>query len=144
MIGKDFIMRQVEILTQVIARVLLKKDINVKEEVKAEIANGCKSLIGLDYNFINSLPVDQLVNFFSITGNLDVIKALVAAKLFNLDSDSEEHAEKTKLKIKASYLYDAILSNTKEDEYPELKKEIQEELDKLDKELDELEEQSKN
>lgn len=139
MISKDFLMRQIEILTEVIAKVLLKKDINKKDEVKLEIANGCKSLIGLDYNFINSLPVEQLVSFFSITGKLDVIKALVAGKLFDLASDSEDHAEKTKLKIKASYLYDAILSTTNDDEYPELKKEIEEKLDKLDKQLDELE-----
>ena len=144
MISKDFLMRQLETLTEVVARILLKKDIGVKDEVRTEIANGCKTLIGLDYNFINNLPVQQLVSFFSITGNLDVIKTLVTAKLFNLASDAEDIEEKTKLKIKASYLYDAILSNTNEDEYHDLKREVEEELGKLDKELDELETQNKN
>jgi uncharacterized secreted protein with C-terminal beta-propeller domain len=144
MISKDFLMRQLETLTEVIAKILLKKDIGVKDEVRNEIGNGCKTLIGLDYNFINNLPVQQLVSFFSITGNLDVVKTLVTAKLFNLASDAEDIEEKTKLKIKASYLYDAILSNTNDDEYHDLKKEIEEEVEKLDKELDELEEQTKN
>ncbi len=144
MISKDFLMRQLETLKEVVAIILLKKDIGVKDEVRTEIANGCKTLIGLDYNFINNLPVQQLVSFFSITGNLDVIKTLVTAKLFNLASDAEDMEEKTKLKIKASYLYDAILSNTNDDEYHDLKREVEEELEKLDKELDELEEQTKN
>lgn len=139
MISKDFLMRQLETLTEVVAKILLKKDIGVKDEIRKEIANGCKTLIGLDYNFINNLPVQQLVSFFSISGKLDVIKTLIAAKLFNLASDAEDNAEKAKLKIKASYLYDAILSNTNDDEYHDLKKEVEEELEKLDIELDRLE-----
>lgn len=144
MISKDFLMRQLETLTDVIAKILLKKDIGVKDEIRTEIANGCKTLIGLDYSFINNLPVQQLVSFFSISGKLDVIKTLIAAKLFNLASDAEDNAEKTKLKIKASYLYDAILSNTNDDEYHDLKKEVDEELEKLDIELDRLEAENKN
>jgi hypothetical protein len=142
MISKDFLMRQLETLTEVVAKILLKKDIGVKDEIRKEIANGCKTLIGLDYNFINNLPVQQLVSFFSISGKLDVVKTLIAAKLFNLASDAENIKEKTKLKIKSSYLYDAILSNTDDNEYHDLKKEIEAELEKLDKELDALEEQN--
>lgn len=139
MISKDFLMRQLETLTEVIAKILLKKDIGVKDEIRIEIANGCKTLIGLDYNFINNLPVQQLVSFFSISGKLDVVKTLIAAKLFNLASDAEDKEEKVKLKIKASYLYDAILSDTNDDEYHDLKKEVEEEFEKIDKELDKLE-----
>jgi len=144
MISRDFIMIQIETLTAVIARLLFKKDITVKDEVRAEVSNSCKSLIGLDYDFINSLPVQQLVSFFSISGKLDVVKTLIAAKLFNLASDAEDKEEKVKLKVKSSYLYDAILSNTDDNEYHDLKKEIETELEKLDKELDELEVQESN
>ena len=139
MISKDFLMRQLETLTEVVAKILLKKDIGVKDEIRKEIANGCKTLIGLDYNFINKLPVQQLVSFFSISGKLDVVKTKKAAKLFNLASDAEDKEEKVKLKVKASYLYDTILSNTNDDEYHDLKKEVEEEFEKIDKELDALE-----
>ncbi len=142
MISKDFLMRQIEILTEVIAKVLLKKDINVKDEIKQEIASGCKSLIGLDYDFINKMPVQQLIGFYSITGKLDVVKTFVTAKLFNLASDSEEIDEKINLKEKSFYLYNAILANTKEDEYIELKIEIEEELDKIDEELNKLQKEN--
>lgn len=144
MISKDFLMRQLETLTEVVAKILLKKDIGVKDEIRKEIANGCKTLIGLDYSFINNLHIQQLAGFFSISGKLDVVKTLIAAKLFNLASDAEDIEGKTKLKVKALYLYDAILSDTNEDEYYDLKKEIEEEIEKLDKELDELEAQNQN
>jgi hypothetical protein len=144
MISKDFLMRQLETLTDVITKILLKKDIGVKDEIKTEIANGCKTLIGLDYSFINNLPVQQLVSFFSISGKLDVVKTLIAAKLFNLASDAEDKEEKVKLKIKASYLYDAILSDTNDDEYHDLKIEVEAEFEKIDKELDALETENKN
>jgi hypothetical protein len=135
MIGRDYIMTQIEVLTTVIAKVLFKKDINQKEEIRFEIAKACKTLIGLDYNFINKLPMEQVVSFFSITGKLDVIKTFVAAKLFQLAADGEEEAEKTVLKNKSRYLYSVLLSNTNDNEHNDLRKEVSDEINKIDTEL---------
>lgn len=135
MIGRDYIMTQIEVLTTVIAKVLLKKDINQKEEIRFEIAKACKSLIGLDYDFINKLPLEQVVSFFSITGKLDIIKTFVAAKLFQLAADGEGEAEKNNLKNKSRYLYNVLLSNTNDNEHNDLRKEVSEEISKIDTEL---------
>jgi len=135
MIGRDYIMTQIEVLTSVIAKVLFKKDINQKEEIRFEVAKACKSLIGLDYDFINKLPMEQVVSFFSITGKLDVTKTFVAAKLFQLAADGEEEAEKTVLKNKSRYLYSVLLSNTNDNEHNDLRKEVSDEINKIDTEL---------
>lgn len=135
MIGRDYIMTQIEVLTAVIAKVLFKKDINQKEEIRFEIAKACKTLIGLDFDFINKLPIEQVVSFFSITGKLDVIKTFVAAKLFQLAADGEEESGKINFKNKSRYLYDVLLSNTNDNEHNDLRKEVIEEINKIDNEL---------
>jgi len=136
MIAKDFIERQIETLTAVIAKIIFKKEINAHQEVKAEISNACKSLIGLDFNFIDSLPLPQLVSFFSITGTLDITKSLVAAKLFNLASDSGTDEENRAMKEKSLYMYNALLNSlSKSDEYGDLKNEINTDIEKINSEL---------
>jgi len=135
MIGKDFIERQLETLTAVITKIILKKDINAHEEVKAEISNACKSLIGLDFNFINNLPLPQVVSFFSITGTLDTTKALVAAKLFHLASDSGTEEENRTMKEKSLYMYNALLNSFREDEFGDLKNEVNADIEKINAEL---------
>ena len=135
MIGKDFIERQIEILTAVIAKTVFKKNINAHEEVKDEINKGCKTLIGLDYNFINNLPLPQVISFFSITGTLDTTKALVAAKLFHLASDSGTEEENRIQKEKSLYMYNALLNSLRTDEFGDLKNEVTADIEKIKSEL---------
>lgn len=81
MFQRDYILRMIEQLARVLAKLLLhveKRDFRAVEE---EIDHAYKNLVGLDRNTIHSLSGDSLIDLLNIGFDFKAGKSLVIAKL---------------------------------------------------------------
>lgn len=110
MISRDYLMRQIEITTAVIVKMLLNKDVFSKNEAEENINETCKGILGVDYNFIKSLPVETVSSMLSFNADVDINKFYAVAKLFELDSMiTDDETQKSILKEKSIYFYNIVL-----------------------------------
>jgi hypothetical protein len=114
MISRDYLMRQIETTTAVIAKMLLNKDVFSKNEAEENLNETCKGILGVDYSFIKSLPVETVSAMLSFNSDIDINKFYAVAKLFELDSMiTEAEPEKNILKEKSVYFYNIVLNEMK-------------------------------
>lgn len=114
MISRDYLMRQIETTTAVIVKMLMNKDVFSKSEAEENINETCKGILGVDYGFIKSLPVETVSSMLSFHADIDINKFYAVAKLFELDSMiTDDEAEKNVLKDKSIYFYNIVLDEMK-------------------------------
>ncbi|HEX2786805.1 MAG TPA: hypothetical protein VHP32_02790 [Ignavibacteria bacterium] len=104
-------MRQIETTTAVILKMLMNKDVFSRAEAEENLNGACKGILGVDYGFIKSLPVETVSAMLSFNADIDINKFFAVAKLFELDSMiTEDEASKNNLKEKSIYFYNIVLS----------------------------------
>lgn len=83
MIQKDYIMRMIEQMAEVLAKVLFNKEEGKKEEALKEIDNSFNVLVGVDSKLINSLPIEHIAELFGISKDKPTgsMKCIIAGKL---------------------------------------------------------------
>jgi tetratricopeptide (TPR) repeat protein len=85
MIERDYLMRMIQMLAAVLAKVLLHRDLKQYDEALKEIDEAAERLIGIKWKFLHSLPDKQLIELLAYDENLN--KMLVAAELLREESE---------------------------------------------------------
>ena len=81
MIEKDYIMRMIQQFARFLAAVLFKIESGNVEEAQSDVQSACKDYLGLPFNFLLGMPDQELVNIFTLGGQLDVDRCYIAAQL---------------------------------------------------------------
>lgn len=123
MIRQDYIMRMIEQLVKVLSKIFFnKKEENYEEAVK-NIDSAFNSILGLDYNLLNTLSENDIISLLSISKNDPSvnIKYIIIAKLLkerkemeNLINDGNHVSVSDYQKILSLYL-EGILNNKNEE-----------------------------
>lgn len=91
MIGQDYILRQIEQLINMLAKILLNKETKNFEESKKLINNSFIGLLGIDAYLINSLSAQDLISLqkFSKEAYLHDVNCIIIAKLLKEQAELE-------------------------------------------------------
>ena len=136
MIERDYFMRMISVLTQMIARVLFHK--NAKEFPKAllDIQTTGKTLLGIDGDLASRLSPEQIMLLFGSDLTVAVPKSYVAAILFKEEAAVRalmgEGDEPALLYLRSLTLLLDVYDWAKEPIEPDHPKVIEEVLEKLD------------
>lgn len=89
MIQKDYIMRIIEQMGKILAKVLLNKEDGKHEEAIKEIDNAFETLIGIDAQLLNTLSHENIAELFGISKDKSTgsMKCIIAAKLLREKSE---------------------------------------------------------
>ena len=90
MITRDYFMRMIHQLAQVIAKVLKFNEVKQYTEALEEIQLSSKQLLGMDLRLITSLSDTEFIRFFSLGERFEVEKCVVTAKLLRLIGEVRE------------------------------------------------------
>lgn len=92
---KGYIEQQIEMLGEVLARMLTGKESGRYEAALTEAANACKTMTGLNLATLTMLPDETLLNLFRMGGGLDPGRCLIAARLLDAQADIYEAQNRT-------------------------------------------------
>jgi hypothetical protein len=81
MYRRDYLLRMIERLAQIIARILGQKDLKSAEEALIEIDQAGKMFGGLDRTMISSFATEDLISLMHAGGTFDTNKCLAIAEL---------------------------------------------------------------
>jgi hypothetical protein len=135
MIERDYFMRMINILTQMIARVLFLK--NSKDFPKAllDIQTTSKTLLGVDGELMRQLSPDQIMLLFGSDLTVAVPKSYVTAILFKEEAEIRalmgEDEEPVRLNLRSLTLLLDVYEWAKEAIVPDHPKAIEETIAKL-------------
>jgi hypothetical protein len=108
MIERDYIMRMISLLTQVLAQILFRKKAKEFPEALLEINNAGRKLIGTDINLLHALPEEQILDLFGSDRAIEIPKCYLAGKLLKEEAEIYDlqgrHDESLPLYYKALYL----------------------------------------
>ncbi|MCX6144585.1 MAG: DUF6483 family protein [Ignavibacteriales bacterium] len=90
MITRDYFMRMIHQLAQVIGKVLKLNEVKQYTEALEEIQLSSKLLLGMDLRLLTSLSDTEFIRFFSLGERFDVEKCIVTAKLLRLTGEVRE------------------------------------------------------
>src|SRR5512135_2013770 len=100
MIEQDYFMRMISMLTQMLAKIILHKDLKEFPQALLEIDNTGKTLLGIDRTLIRQLSGPQLMQLFGSDLTVALPKSYVLAIILKEEADtrglmgeSEESAE---------------------------------------------------
>ena len=93
MIQRDFVLRQIQQLVQVLTRVLKLKHEGQGEEVFSVIDTAFQETLGLGVKDLATLPAADLLSLCSENGTLHAQKALVVAELIEATFEEEAIGE---------------------------------------------------
>ncbi len=91
---KGYVEQQIEMLAEVLARILTGKESGHYEAALAEAADACKRLTGLNLATLTMLPDETLLNLFRMGGGLDPARCVIAARLLDAQADVYSNARK--------------------------------------------------
>ena len=96
MIRQDYIMRMIDQLIKVLAKVLFNKEEGNYEAALGDIETACKALSGVDYQLVNSLTADDIISLMKRTneGAKISVKSISIAKLLKAKADILEASGK--------------------------------------------------
>lgn len=127
MIHRDYIMRMIEQLNKVLAKVLFNKNLKQYDAAILEIQESGEKFLGLNWKMIEQLSDKDIVDLLKIGGELNVAKTIVAASLLKEEADILTHLgkedESWRANLKAFSLFvevliaepsDDIINRTKE------------------------------
>ena len=92
---KGYIEQQIEMLAEVLARILTGKDSGRYEAALTEAADACKKMTGLNLATLTMLPDETLLNLFCMGGGLDPARCVIAARLLAAQADVYETQNRT-------------------------------------------------
>ena len=114
MIQKDYVLRQIQQLVQVMAYVLQLKREGKQEEVRAEIDHALQETLGTRMKDLLELGKSELITLCSPNGEFSADMALVLAELLEeegkMSDISEESTIAQKCFQRALELYEAMVS----------------------------------
>ena len=89
MIQKDYILRIIEQMAKVLAKVLFNKEAGNHVEAIKEIENALKSDIGIDPILLDTLPIENIADFFGLSHDKASasIKCILAGQLLKEKAD---------------------------------------------------------
>ena len=90
MIRDDYILRMIDQIAAVVAKLLLKKTVKTAEEVRSDLESAAAQWIGLDYSTLLRLSRDSLHSLLSSGGKPDAEKCYAAAQLMFADARLRE------------------------------------------------------
>lgn len=111
MINKDYIMRMIQQLTVVLAKVLLKKENNNLNEANFLLDAAFEDIIGLDYNFIKGISSENILSLMNIDGGKPISagKIIITAKLLfekaKIENDIKDNRDYLNNCQKSLFLY---------------------------------------
>ncbi len=116
MLEKDYLMRMIQQLTIVLAKILFNKDIRNYDLALKEIDDAFKSMLGWDHDFATSLTSLELFDKLELIDGKYWEKCLVAAELINQEAQVYELKRGrspliTDLYIKAFLFYLQVVEN---------------------------------
>jgi hypothetical protein len=89
MIERDYIMRMIQQLTQVLAKIFFNKETKKYAETFAEIDKAFSSIAGLDYNLIKNFSSGDIIRLMEFSSDKETLiaKCVVTAKLLKERAD---------------------------------------------------------
>ena len=110
MIREDYIMRMIEQLVKVLAKILFNKETRDYQEAVNNIENAFKSILGLDYNLLKVLSAQDIISLLKISKDDATlsIKCIVIAKLLKERAEIENLSGSKN--INYVYNYQRVLS----------------------------------
>lgn len=95
MFERDYILRLIEQLSQVLSKILFSKGAKNLDEAKEIIRQAYPNMLGLDPDLIRSMNDQEIINFLKITGSTQNERCLMIAELFKEEAAIDEliHAE---------------------------------------------------
>lgn len=104
MIERDFVLRQVQQLVQVLAQVLLHKRDQQDDRAQTTLAQGIEGVLGLSLDGVRGLSREDLLAACAAEGQLSGDKAVAVADLLRED-------EAASGRVRALWLYEAALAS---------------------------------
>jgi hypothetical protein len=89
-ITRDYFLRMIHQLAQVIAKVLNLSEVKQHAEALEEIQRSSKQLLGMDVRFLTSLSDDEIIRLLSLGERFEVEKCVVTAELLRLVGEVRE------------------------------------------------------
>ena len=101
MIRQDYIMRMIEQLIKVLAKILFNKKEGSFQEAINNIDTAFKNILGLDFNLLNALSAKDIISLLEMAkDNASInIKCIVLAKLLKERTDIENLSNKEEVKF---------------------------------------------
>jgi hypothetical protein len=90
MITRDYFLRMIHMLAQVVARLLKLRETNQYDEAHEVIRQTSRQFLGMDAKLLNSLSRDELIRLLALGDRFDVEKCVVAAELLRMTAELEE------------------------------------------------------
>lgn len=90
MIERDFIMRMVREVAQMLARVISKRAAGQYEEARGDLENICAQHTGLELDFVRSIAPDDLLEILKQSGGLFVSRCMTLAEILLEDARLRE------------------------------------------------------
>jgi hypothetical protein len=135
MIQQDYILRLIEMIAALIARILFHKDAKALILARQTLIEGCSSILGLDYLIVRRLSTEALLDLLSTEGIPNPGKCLVVAEVMNQDAgllDEESRpAEANVLRVRSVTFYLEALHALKDDQQSKYVAKIESVLAKL-------------
>lgn len=92
---KGYVEQQIEMLAEVLARILTGQESGRYQAALAEAADACKRLTGLNLATLTMLPDETLLNLFRMGGGLDPARCVIAARLLDAQAGVYEAQNRT-------------------------------------------------
>ncbi len=101
MIRQDYIMRMIEQLVKVLAKILFNKKEGSYQEAINNVDTAFKNILGLDFNLLNALSAKDIISLLEIAkDNSSInIKCIVIAKLLKERADIKNISNKKSVKF---------------------------------------------
>ncbi|MCU7492091.1 MAG: DUF6483 family protein [Bacteroidota bacterium] len=90
MFERDYILRLIEQLTQVLSKILFSKGAKNLDEAKELIRQAYPNMLGLDPDLIRSMSDVEIINFLKITGSTQYERCLMIAELLKEEAAIDE------------------------------------------------------
>jgi hypothetical protein len=113
MITRDYFLRMIQMLAQVLGRVLGLRETKQYDEAYDVIRQTSRQFLGMDGRFLNTLSVTELIRLFDLGDRFDAEKCVVAAELLRMTGELEElrgkHEESYQTSVKSLNLFLELL-----------------------------------
>jgi len=113
MITRDYFLRMIQMLAQVLARVLGLRETKQYDEAYDLIRQTSRQFLGVDGKLLNTLSVAELIRLLDLGDRFDAEKCVVAAELLRMTAELEElqgkHDESYQTSIKSLNLFLELL-----------------------------------
>ncbi len=112
-ISRDFILRQIQQLVQVMAQVMMLRKGRKFDEARAEIQSGLAQVFGITLTDLHALPNDDLLKYCQSGDQLNAELALAIADIFEQEAEmlwEEAQIERARAYWdRTRFLYQAVL-----------------------------------